>query len=145
MKKLFLYVFLILFCPSISSADTISEYEVGGLQLGKSLYELMSQEEIIENVVNVSENQKYYTVSYIPNIFIYSDLDFGLYMATFDIDDEELKIVSFFAFEYFKNDFEGCLVRSSCKLTFIKLRFALILNHSKLKLKTQFLTQVLCL
>ena len=39
-----------------------------------------TQEEMIENVVNVSENEQYYTVSYIPNIFTYPDLDFGLYM-----------------------------------------------------------------
>jgi len=113
MKKLSLYVFLVLLWCTTSFADTISDYEVGGLKLGKSLYKLMTQEEMIENVVNVSENEQYYTVSYIPNIFTYPDLDFGLYMAIFDINDEELKIVSFFAFEKFPNDFEGCMKKQN--------------------------------
>jgi len=95
MKRLSLYMLLGLLWCTASFADTISNYEVGGLKLGKSLYELMTKEEVIENVVNRSENKQYYTVSYIPNILIYPDLDFGLYMVTFDVADEEIKILSF--------------------------------------------------
>ena len=113
MKKFLGFSVLGLLWCTTSSADTISDYEVGGLKLGKSLYELMTQEEMIENIVNVSENEQYYTATYIPNIFTYPDLDFGLYMATFDINDEELKIVSFFAFEEFPNDFEGCMKKQN--------------------------------
>ena len=41
------------------------------------------------------------------------DLDFGLYMVTFDVDDEEIKIVSFYGFEKFPNNFAGCMKKQN--------------------------------
>ena len=51
MKKLLIYLFLILFYPSISFANSISEYEVGGLRLGKSLLDVITEDEIKENMI----------------------------------------------------------------------------------------------
>jgi len=109
MKKLsIIFIFLLSF-QSISSADTISEYEEVGLKLGKSLTKIMTELEIIENVASISENKQYYDIIYKPNTSTFPNLDADFYIVTIDINDEELKIVSFTSLEWFKNDFEGCM------------------------------------
>ena len=110
MKKLLIYLFLILFYPSISFANSISEYEVGGLRLGKSLLDVITEDEIKENMIpTTSGADKFVTTLYIANIFTYPDLDFGLYAVTFKVNDKKYKIYGFYAIELFENDFKGCL------------------------------------
>ena len=52
MKKLFTYLFLVLFSFSAPSyADDISEYQIEGISIGDSLLDYMSKEEIKNNMV----------------------------------------------------------------------------------------------
>ena len=108
MKKLSLIIIFLLTFQNISLADTISEYEEAGLKLGKSILEIMTMDKIIESIVQ-KEGEKYVTVEYVPDTSIYPSLDFDYYLITFDMRNEDLKIISFTAMEYFPDDFEGCM------------------------------------
>ena len=113
MKKLsIIFIFLLSF-QNISSADTISEYEVAGLKLGKSITEIMTIEKIIESVVQRSEDERYFTVEYVPNTSIFPNLDFETYYIAIDMINEELKIVSFTGLKWFDNNFEGCMKKQN--------------------------------
>ena len=108
MKKISLIIFFLLTLQNLLYADTISEYEEAGLKLGKSVTEIMTIDEVIENIVQ-KEDEKYVTVEYVPDTSIYPNLDFDYYLITFDMRNEDLKIVSFTAMEYFPNNFEDCM------------------------------------
>ena len=108
MKKLSLVIIFLLTFQNISLADTISEYEEAGLKLGKSILEIMTMDKIIESIVQ-KEGEKYVTVEYVPDTSIYPSIDFDYYLITFDMRNEDLKIISFTAMEYFPDDFEGCM------------------------------------
>jgi len=113
MKKLSIIFIFLLSLQNISSADTISEYEEAGLKLGKSIIEIMTIDKILESVVERSADERYLTVEYVPDTSIYPNLDFDYYLITIDMSDEELKIVSFTALEWFDNDFEGCVKKQN--------------------------------
>ena len=108
MKKISFIIFFLLSFQNLSYSDTISEYEEAGLKLGKSVTEIMTIDEVIENIVQ-KEDEKYVTVEYVPDTSIYPNLDFDYYLITFDMRNEDLKIVSFTAMEYFPNNFEDCM------------------------------------
>ena len=75
MKKFFTIFIFLLSLQNISSADSISDYEVAGLKLGKSIIKVMSIEEIIDNLVQRSDDERYMTIKYVPDNSIYSNLD----------------------------------------------------------------------
>jgi len=50
MKKLSLYIFLVLMFCNVGFADDISEYEIEGISIGDSLLDHMSKEEIITEI-----------------------------------------------------------------------------------------------
>ena len=77
MKRFFTIFIFLLSLQNISSADSISDYEVAGLKLGKSIIEVMSIEEIIDNLVQRSDDERYMTIKYVPDKSIYSNLDFN--------------------------------------------------------------------
>ena len=106
-KILFLILFSI-FQFNLSHADSIKNYEKGGLKLGKSLLELMTLDEIIEGLNPISKGEDYIATVYIPNPFTYPD-ELGMYLVVFDPEDEDFKITGFYLFEDFPNDFEGCM------------------------------------
>ena len=92
----------------MSNADSIKNYEKGGLKLEKSLLEIMTMDEIIEGLNPIAKGDDYIATTYIPNPFTYPD-EIGLYLVIFKPDDEEFKIQGFYLFESFPNDFEGCM------------------------------------
>tara|TARA_Y200000002_G_C22483993_1_gene580007 strand:+ start:101 stop:739 length:639 start_codon:yes stop_codon:yes gene_type:complete len=108
MKKLSLYVFLVLLWCNVSQAGSIKDYEKGGMKLGKSLLELMTYEEIAEGLRPITGGNDYMATLYIPNIFTYPD-EVGLYMVVFKKDDENFIIHGFYLFEQYPNDFAGCM------------------------------------
>ena len=113
MKRFFTIFIFILSLQNISSADSISDYEVAGLKLGKSIIEVMSIEEIIDNLVQRSDDERYMTIKYVPDKSIYSNLDFNEYYVTIDMINDELKIVSFTGMEWMPNNFKGCIEKQN--------------------------------
>ena len=80
MKKLLAIVVLGLLWNNVSFADSISEYEVAGAKLKKSILKIMNLEQVIENIVSIdSRNEKYITVSYVPDTSKYQNLEFEKY------------------------------------------------------------------
>ena len=108
MKKISLYIFLILIWCNVSNAGSIKDYEKGGMKLGKSLLELMTYDEIVEGLRPIQRGEDFVATLYIPNPFTYPD-EIGLYMVVFKPEDENLTIHGFYLFEQFPNDFEGCM------------------------------------
>ena len=109
MKKLSLYVFLGLLWCNIGFADTISHYEMAGAKLKISILEIMTVDQIEENVIGVdSYDPKYFQVKYVPDINKYQNLDFNEYYLTIDSSNEIYPIVSVTAIKWFKTDFDAC-------------------------------------
>ena len=108
MKKLSLYIFLVLMWCNVSSSESIKDYEKGGLKLGGSLLDLMNEGEIKENFYPISHGDKFISVMYIPNVFTYPD-EVGLYLVIVKPNDKNYIINGFYLFEQFPNDFEGCM------------------------------------
>ena len=108
MKKLSLYIFLVLMWCNVSNAGSIKDYEKGGLKLGGSLLDLMHEDEIRENFYPITHGDKFTSVIYIPNMFIYPE-EVGLYMVVVKPNDKNYTIHGFYLFEDFPNDFEGCM------------------------------------
>ena len=107
-KKFIVFLFFFFSQLSLSTAESIKNYEKGGLKLGKSLLEVMTMDEIIEGLNPISKGDDYIATTYIPNPFTYPD-EIGLYLVIFDPDDEKFNIQGFYLFESFPNDFEGCM------------------------------------
>ena len=70
MKKISLYIFLILIWCNVSNAGSIKDYEKGGMKLGKSLLELMTYDEIVEGLRPIQRGEDFVATLYIPNPFI---------------------------------------------------------------------------
>ena len=90
MKKLFIYLFLILFIFSAQSyADDINDFEMGGISIGNSLLEHMSKEDIIKNTQDVYHyiDEKRFKVSvFYPNS---SSSNYEFIQVTFKINDDK--------------------------------------------------------
>ena len=109
MKKLFLYSCLGLMWCNVSFADTISDYEMAGAKLKISILEIMTIDQIKENIIGVdSYDPKYFQIKYIPDINKYQNLDFNEYYLTIDSSDEIYPIASITAIKWFKTDFDAC-------------------------------------
>ena len=108
MKKLSLYIFLVLMWCNFSNAGSIKDYEKGGLKLGGSLLDLMYEDEIKENFYPITRGDKFTSVMYIPNMFTYPE-EVGLYLVIVKPNDKNYTIHGFYLFEDFPNDFEGCM------------------------------------
>ena len=108
MKKLSLYIFLVLMFCNVANAGSIKDYEKGGLKLGGSLLDLMYENEIKENYYPITYGDKFTSVMYIPNVFTYPE-EIGLYLVVVKPNDKNYTIYGFYLFEDFPNDFEGCI------------------------------------
>jgi len=108
MKKLFLYIFLVLMWCNVLQSESIKDYEKGGLKLGGSLLDLMNEDEIKENFHSITRGDKFTSVMYIPNVFTYPE-EIGLYLVMVKPNDKNYTIQGFYLFEDFPNDFEGCI------------------------------------
>ena len=117
MKKLSLYIFLVLMWCNVGFADAISEYEVAGAKLGKSILEIMSRDQLIENIMSTAKgsetSKRYIIIKYVPDASKYQNLEFNEYYITMDTDDENLPIVGIGAIIMFKNDFDACVKRQN--------------------------------
>ena len=112
MKKLSLYLFLVLMWCNVSNAGSIKDYEKGGLKLGGSLLDLMYEDEIKENFYPITHGDKFTSVMYIPNVFTYPE-EVGLYLVIVKPNDKNYTIHGFYLFEDFPNDFEGCMKKQN--------------------------------
>ena len=94
---------------NVSFADTISDYEMAGAKLKISILEIMTIDQIKENIIGVdSYDPKYFQIKYIPDINKYQNLDFNEYYLTIDSSDEIYPIASITAIKWFKTDFDAC-------------------------------------
>ena len=114
MKKLSLFVFLVLMWCNVGFADAISEYEMAGAKLKISILEIMTEEQVVENLHSRDwADEKYLHIKYVPDSSIYQNLEFNEYYLTIDSSDENLPIVSVTAIEWFKTDFDACMKKQN--------------------------------
>ena len=114
MKKLSLYVLLVLMVCNVGFADAISEYEMAGAKLKISILEIMTEEQVVENLETTSwADKKYIIVKYVPDASKYQNLEFNEYYLTIDSSDENLPIVAVTAIEWFKTDFDACIKKQN--------------------------------
>jgi len=107
-KKFLAILVLSLFWYNVGFADTISEYEVAGAKLKKSIYEIMTREQVLENVVSKSEvDDKHYIIKYVPDIATYQNLEFNEYYLTINTDDINFPIVVISIMKL--TDFDNCI------------------------------------
>ena len=110
MKKLSLYIILGLMWCKGGFADTISDYEMAGAKLKISILEIMTVDQVGENVIGIdSYDPKYFRIKYVPDASKYQNLDFDEYYVTVDSSDEIYPIVSVTAIKWFKTDFDACI------------------------------------
>ena len=113
MKKILLTILFTLVLSGGSSADEISDYEIAGAKLNISIVEIMTVDEITENIIAKDNRDPRYThIKYTPDVSKYSDLEFDEYVLTVDTEDDIFPIVSVSAIIYF-NDFNECLKKQS--------------------------------
>ena len=114
MKKLSLYVFLVLMWCNVGFADAISEYEMAGAKLKISILEIMTVEQVAENLHSRDwADEKYLHIKYVPDASKYQNLEFNEYYLTIDSSDENFPIVSVTAIEWFKTDFDACMKKQN--------------------------------
>ena len=114
MKKLLgILVIGLLWC-NLSFADAISEYEMAGAKLKISIFEIMTAEQVVENVEHRSwADEKYIIIKYVPDASKYQNLEFDEYTLTVDSSDENLPIVAITAIKWFKTDFDACIKKQN--------------------------------
>ena len=99
---------------NVGFADAISEYEMAGAKLKISILEIMTVEQVAENLHSRDwADEKYLHIKYVPDSSIYQNLEFNEYYLTIDSSDENLPIVSVMAIEWFKTDFDACMKKQN--------------------------------
>ena len=74
MKKLSLYVFLILMWCNVGFAEDISEYEIEGISIGYSLLDHLSKEEIITEIEINKSSYNYLTEDF-GEVYLFGNFD----------------------------------------------------------------------
>ena len=114
MKKLSLYIFVVLMWCNVGVADTISEYEMGGAKLKISILEIMTEEQVIENFINKDwADEKYLHIQYVPDASKYPNLEFNEYYLTIDSSGENFPIVAVSLIQWFGTDFDACIKKQN--------------------------------
>ena len=114
MKKLIGISVLVLLWCNVGLTDAISEYDVAGAKLKISILEIMTAEEVVENLESRSwADEKYLIIKYDPDTSKYQNLEFDQYYLTIDSSDENLQIVAISAIELFKTDFDACIKKQN--------------------------------
>ena len=107
MKRLSLYLFLILFSFQTSSwADDISDFEIEGMSIGDSLLDYFSKKEIKDNTnTNYYTNNKYTSVDFVelPTFKIYDALEFN-----YKTDDKKYIIAAIAGGLFCEKNIEKC-------------------------------------
>ena len=101
---------------NVGFADAISEYEMAGAKLKISILEIMTEEQVVENLHSRNwADEKYLIITYVPDASKYQNLEFNEYYLTIDSSDENLPIVAVTAIEWFKTDFDACIKKQNSK------------------------------
>ena len=109
MKKLSLYIFLVLMWCNVGFAKDISEYKIEGMTIGVSLLDYFTENEIIKNISEeedeVREKNKFYDVNlfYLPHFETYDMVQIAL-----KFNDKNYKIYGVDGIIHFKNRIEDC-------------------------------------
>ena len=64
MKKLSLYIFLVLMWCNVGFADDISDFEIEGISIGDNVSEFFTEMQIIQNTVKYHTNNKFITLEF---------------------------------------------------------------------------------
>ena len=104
---------------NVSNAGSIKDYEKGGMKLGKSLLELMTYDEIVEELRPISHGDDFISTLYIPNPFTYPE-EIGLYLVIFKSDDEKFIIQGFSLFEQLLEKLKNDLILILINLTIVQ-------------------------
>ena len=113
MRSFIIILLLTLFFSKNVYTDEISDYEIAGAKLNISIVEIMTVDEISENIIAKDNRDPRYThIKYTPDISKYSGLEFDEYVLTVDTEDDNFPIVSVSAIIYF-NDFNECLKKQN--------------------------------
>ena len=114
MKKLLGILVLGLLWCNVGFADAISEYEMAGAKLKISILEIMTEEQVVENLHSRGwADEKYLIIKYVPDASKYQNLEFDEYYLTIDSSDENFPIVAVTAIEWFKTDFDACIKKQN--------------------------------
>ena len=103
MKKLSLYIFLVLMWCNVGVAEEISEIEVEGMSIGDSLLEYFTEEEIKEATVPEVYPDKF-EVTY----NIKETLRYDFITVTYKFNDKKYKIHGISTGLKFSNDIQDC-------------------------------------
>ena len=74
MKKLSLYIFLVLMWCNVGVADDISDLQIEGISIGDSLLDHLSREEIITEIERTKPAYNYLTEDF-GEVYLFSNLD----------------------------------------------------------------------
>ena len=78
-NKFFLILILILNFQSFSNADNISDFEIEGLSINKSVLDYISINEVLDNTLPYFETKrKYYITGIVNNLKIYDQVEIYL-------------------------------------------------------------------
>ena len=103
MKRLFLYLFLILFTfPTPSQADDIRDFQIEGISVGDSLLDYLPKSKI-KKKKSPNKKIKIVRASKKENLEIYDSLQFWWFDK-----DKDYKIVGLAGELVFNNDYKGC-------------------------------------
>ena len=111
MKKLSLYIFLVLmFCNLSLSEDSKKDFEIKGIPLGSSLLEYMSEEEIKQSLVLVYPGEEKFALSVYKKSYGMYDMGIGI---EYRLKDKTYKIHGVQARMSFKNNIEDCYIKQN--------------------------------
>ncbi len=103
MKKLSLYIFLVLIWCNVGIAEEISEIKVEGMSIGDSLLEYFTEEEIQEATVPGVYPDKFEVTYNIKKTFRYDFIT-----VTYKFNDKKYKIYGISTGLKFSNDIQDC-------------------------------------
>ena len=95
MKRLLLILILTFSFQSLTKADNINEFQIGGMSIGDSLLDFLSEDEINNSRRNYYSNRKYYVVGIYKNSEIYETID--IYLKSGD-KSYEIKTIAGYIF-----------------------------------------------
>lgn len=109
MKKLFLILLFTSFFSNKLFPD-IDQYKIGGVSLGSSILDVMSENEIIDNTLQKSSHgEQYFIIDYNKNLSNFPETkNFDNIYFTIDIDDENFSIVAITMYKSYGTDFNSC-------------------------------------
>tara|TARA_Y100000590_G_C15582972_1_gene963065 strand:+ start:444 stop:1010 length:567 start_codon:yes stop_codon:yes gene_type:complete len=102
MKKILLTLFVLFFSSSVF-AENITDFEIGGMSVGKSLLNYMSEKQIKKNIGYVYPDKKYTTTLFEGSVEKYDLIGFD-YKTT----DSKYLIYGIFGFINFSNNINAC-------------------------------------